>query len=186
MHNPYRKYLMAAKPAAGAEGAEAKPKSKKLLIIIIVLVLVLAIVGAAAAFFLLKPKAEDEEADGAAPAATAKAAAAKPKTPPQFMPLDPMVVNLADPGGARYAQIGLTLQIADASTADAIKAFMPAIRNGMLLRISKRSAEELLRPEGKEALANELLELVREQTGMPLARGYSPIEAVLFASLIVQ
>ncbi len=175
---------MAAKPAASAEGAEAKPKSKKLLIIIVAVVL-LAVAGAAAAFFLLKPHPEEGE-ETASEAAPAKKASSKPKAPPQFMPLEPMVINLADPGGTRYAQVGLTLQVDDAATSDAIKAFMPAIRNGMLLQISRRTAEELLRPEGKEALANDLLELVRTEAGMPVTKGYSPVQAVLFASLIVQ
>ncbi len=175
---------MAAKPAAGAEGAEAKPKSKKLLIIILVVVL-LAVAGAAAAFFLLKPAPDEDDEEATTQTAPAKSSA-KAKAPPQFMALDPMVINLADAGGSRYAQIGLTLQLDNAATGDTIKAFMPAIRNGMLLQISRRTAEELLRPEGKEALANDLLELVRSEAGMPLNKGYSPVQAVLFASLIVQ
>jgi flagellar FliL protein len=172
---------MAAKPAAGAE--TAKPKSKKLLIIIVA-VLVLALGGAAAAFFLLKSHASDDEEAAADSHQTTSHA--KSKTPPQFMPLENLVVNLADEGGTRYAQIGVTLQVADQATADQIKAYMPSVRSGVLMLVSARKADDLLRPEGKEKLAADILKLVRETTGAAESRGYSPIEAVLFSSLIVQ
>ncbi|GAB3186963.1 flagellar basal body-associated FliL family protein [Hydrogenophaga aquatica] len=171
---------MAAKPPAGAENA--KPKSKKLLIIIIG-VLVLALAGAGAAFFLLKGHPEDEE-DGAEVQKPVKSS--KVKAPPQFMPLENLVVNLADEGGIRYAQVGVTLQVADQVTVDRIKAFMPSVRSGVLMLVSSRKAEELLRHEGKEKLASDILQLVRETTGTAVTRGESPVEAVLFSSLIVQ
>ncbi|MCS6811603.1 MAG: flagellar basal body-associated FliL family protein [Tepidimonas sp.] len=171
-------------PAAGAE--PAPPKSKKLLIIIVALVVVLA-AGGAAAFFLLSKSHGDEEGDQP----PAKAEKAKPKkkeaaAPPTFMPLDAVVVNLADPGTTRYAQVGITLQVEDAKTAEEVKKFMPAIRNGILMAISRRTADELLSAEGKEKLANEILELVQKTTGMEPYKGYSPVEAVLFSSVIVQ
>lgn len=181
---------MAAKPAEVAEGAEAKPKSKKMLIIIVAAVLVLVLV-AAAAFFLLKPAHEDEEGeDGAAVAeqssSSKKKKPSKSDAPPEFMPLDAVVVNLADKEGIRYAQVGLTLQLEDAHTGETIKKYMPAIRNGILMAIARRNASELLTAEGKEALANDIAELVREQANLPLEHGSSPVQAVLFSSLIVQ
>lgn len=173
---------MADKSAAGAD---AKPKSKKLLIIILVLVLVLLLGGGAAAFLLLKGGSADEELDEA-PRTSQSARDTRPRTPPQYMALDPVVINLADPGAIRYAQVGITLQVDTAATADRVKAFLPAIRNGILRQISRRTAEELLRPEGKDQLAQDILELVREEAGLPLVRGESPVQAVLFSSLIVQ
>lgn len=177
-----------SKPAE-APAAGEKPKSKKLLLIIIALVVVLIGAGAAG-FFLLKGHPEDEEEGGDAPAKTAKEAKPKPKknpaAAPTFMPLDAVVVNLADAGSTRYAQVGITLQVEDEATANEVKKYMPAIRNGILLRISKRTADQLLSVEGKEQLASDILEFVRETTGMEEYKGYSPVEAVLFSSLIVQ
>jgi len=174
----------ASAPAANADAAPAKPKSKKLLIIIlgaVALLLVLAV----AAFFLLQPAAEEELGPDGQP--LAPAAAAAPQAPPAFLPLENMVVNLADPGAMRFAQLGVTLQLADAATSDRVTAFMPAIRNGMLRLAAQRSATELLTPAGKDALAADILAMVRETTGLP-ARGAtpSPVQAVLFTSLIVQ
>lgn len=178
---------MAAKPpapapAANADAAPAKPKSKKLLVIVlgaVALLLVLAL----AAFFLLQPAAEEELGPDGQPLA----AAATVQAPPAFLPLENMVVNLADPGAMRFAQLGVTLQLADAATSDRVTAFMPAVRNGMLRLASQRTAEQLLTPAGKDALAADILAMVRETTGLPdRATTPSPVQAVLFTSLIVQ
>jgi flagellar FliL protein len=171
-------------PAAAPVGE--KPKSKMLLIII-ALVVVLAAAGGAA-FFLLKGGGEEHEAE--APANHEKAKP-KPKkkdaaAAPTFMPLDAVVVNLADPGTVRYAQVGLTLQLEDAKTAEEVKKYMPAIRSGILMLISRRTADELLSADGKAKLAEEILELVQKTADMEPYKGYSPVEAVLFSSIIVQ
>jgi len=174
---------MASKPPAPAAAyATAKPKSKKLLIIIIGVV-VLLLVLAAAAFFLLQPKGAEEGAEDTAVAQAQQAATA---TPPTFLPLESMVINLADPGVTRFAQLVITLQLSDSATADRVTAFMPALRAGILRLASQRSAEQLLTPEGKDALAAEILDLIRQTTGLPEVNGVSPVQAVLFTSLIVQ
>ena len=178
---------MAAKPPAPAapaapEAAAAKPKSKKLLILIVGAV-VLLLVLAAAAFFLLQPKGAEE---GAQDPAQAQAEASAMAEPPTFLPLESMVVNLADPGVTRFAQLVITLQLADTATSDRVTAFMPALRAGILRLASQRSAEQLLTPDGKDALAAEILALIRQTTGLPEVNGVSPVQAVLFTSLIVQ
>lgn len=173
-----------AEPAAAAAGGE-KPKSKKLLLIIIVLLVVLA-GGGAAAFFLLKGGGDEEAGDAPPKEAQAKPKKKAPVGPPTFMPLEAVVVNLADQGATRYAQVGITLQVEDAKVAEEVKKFMPAIRNGVLMQISRRTADQLLSAEGKEQLSQDILDLVRTTTGMEEYRGYSPVEAVLFSSLIVQ
>jgi len=78
-----------------------------------------------------------------------------------------MVVNLADPGGDRFAQVGITLELADAKTAEQVKAYMPSIRSGVLLLLSQRTTDELLTREGKEKLALD----VRREVSRPL--GYT-------------
>jgi len=181
---------MAAKPpapAAPADAAPAKPKSKKRLIIILaaVVAIVLVAVAVLVALMMFQPAADELGPDGL-PLAPETAAAA-PATPPTFMPLENMVVNLADPGAMRFAQIGITVQLADSATADRLTAFMPAIRNGMLRLTSQRTATELLTPAGKDALAADILGMIRTTTGLPdSGASPSPVQAVLFTSLIVQ
>jgi len=78
-----------------------------------------------------------------------------------------MVVNLADPGGEKVAQIGITLELVDAKAVDKVKQYLPTIRSGILMLVSQRTAEELLQREGKERLANAILkETARPFGGM--------------------
>lgn len=154
---------MSAAAAPGAEAAAAPPKGKKKLIIIIAAVLLLAGVGGGAAVFMMKKKAaeaaaaaEAEGEDGAS-AGHKKEAKKDHGAPPAFLPLEPFVVNLADKETDRYAQIGITLEIDDPKTADQLKAYMPAIRNGILMVLAHKTSAELLERKGKEALAAEIM-----------------------------
>ena len=149
---------MSAKPES-TEASPAPAKSKKLLIIIGAVVLAIVIGGAGAFYFLVsKPRAAAAAAEDGEDAAPAKTAAhAEKKTPPVYLPLDPMVVNLADPGGEKVAQVGITLEVSDEKASANVKAYLPTIRSGVLLLISQRTAEELLKPEGKERLAKDIL-----------------------------
>jgi flagellar FliL protein len=120
-----------------------------------------------------------------------------------------MVVNLADPGGERVAQIGITLELIDAKSVEEVKKYLPTIRSGVLLLVSQRTAEELLQIEGKEKLAKDILrEAARpfggggedvkvgaaaetaaktpKTTNRPGASEPMPVKGVLFSSFIVQ
>lgn len=192
--------VAAAAPANGE--APAKPKSRKLLFIIIGVV-VLALIGAGTALFLLKKAQSEDEEDGTELTAEEEHAAPlrDPKTPPTFLPLDSMVVNLADPGGNRFAQLGITLQLADAKTGEEMKTYMPSIRNGILILVSQRTAEQMLRTDGKQALIQDIMAEISNVMGYdyerpdaePAAQGKkkkkaapNPLEGVLFSSFIVQ
>lgn len=156
--------------AAVAEAAPPAPKGKKKLIIIIAAaVAVLALGGGGAALMLSKKKAAAEEAEldaeeGQAPVAKA-AVKFDPKAVPVFVPLDPFTVNLADRDAERYAQIGITLELDDAKTGEALKVYMPAIRNHILLAIADRTAGELMGREGKTRLAERVKREVSKAIG---------------------
>jgi flagellar FliL protein len=103
---------------------------------------------------------EDEDGEGAHASHKADAKEEHKKdekrVPPVFVPLDPFVVNLADREADRFAQVGITLEVADARVGDEIKAYLPAIRNNVLLLLAHKTSEELMEPEGKEELAREV------------------------------
>ncbi|MFY3384879.1 flagellar basal body-associated FliL family protein [Paracidovorax sp. MALMAid1276] len=139
--------------------AAAPAKSKKMLVIIIGVVLLLVVGGGGAAFFMMRSQGGDEE--GGAPAARKE----EPKVAPTFLAMENMVVNLADPGGDRFAQIGITLELADAKTSEQVKLYLPTIRSGILLLVSQRTSAELLQREGKEKLANDILREVSRPLG---------------------
>lgn len=192
--------MSAPAPKTAEEGGEKPKKSKKLLFIIIG-VLVLALAGAAAAFILLKKNAaeDDEELEEEPVAAVQKV---DPKKPPTYLPLDSMVVNLADPGGNRFAQLGITLKLQDEETATAIKSRMPSIRNGILILISQRTAEELLSINGKQELMTDIVRAISDEMGYEMEEPEdesgkkptkkrrrvppNPVQEVLFSGFLVQ
>lgn len=189
--------------APAAESAKKPAKSKKLIIIIAVVVLLLVVAGGAAAWFLSQRDSGDEEGEGGAPA---KASA--PAVAPTFLPIDTLVVNLADNGGERFAQIGITLELADTKTADQIKQHMPSIRNSIIMLASQRTSDELLSRDGKEKLAVDIHREVSRPLGfdVPAAKGRAdapkgdegdepprsrkaaanPVLRVLFSGFIIQ
>ena len=175
--------------AAAAAPAEAAPKKGKkgLIIIIAVLVLVLA-GGGVGAYIYMKKSAAAEEHGGDKKGAKKKAD--KKHGPPQFAPLDPFTVNLADPGREHYLQIGLTYEVAAADVADALKAQMPLIRSRVLLLLTSRTADELASPAGKAKLATELVALARAALANSEAPGAqneeNGINDVHFSSFIIQ
>jgi flagellar FliL protein len=187
-----------------AEG-EAKPpakKSKKLLIIIGAAVAVLALAGGGGYWYISKQRAAAAAEDGVEEPAKNATKDGHP-TPPAYLPMDNMVVNLADAGGDRVAQIGITLVVTDSHASDQVKAFLPTIRSGVLMLISQKTATELLTTEGKELLAKEIL----HEAVLPFGGGEAephaaagaakkkakatehadmPVTGVLFSSFIVQ
>jgi len=198
---------VATKPEE-AEAEKPPAKSKKKLFIIVGAVLALAI-GGGGFIYVSKQRAAAaaaaEEGGDGTDAAPAKAAAhAGPKTAPVYLPLDNMVVNLADPGGERVAQVGITFELLDAHATDTVKAYLPTIRSSVLLLLSQRTAEEMLSAEGKQKLIEDILReasvpfggggheepaatdaTAKKKAKKKVAVDY-PVTGVLFSSLIVQ
>jgi flagellar protein FliL len=180
----------------------APPKSKKLLLIVGVVVLVLVLAGAGFLFFINQQRAASDDGEQEA------AVHAEVGAPPTYLPLDNMVVNLADPGGEKVAQIGITLELIDAKAVEKVKQYLPTIRSSVLLLVSQRTAEELLQREGKEKLAKDILREASRPFGggdeeeeegadqaaakkpkttkRPKPRVQMPVTGVLFSSFIVQ
>jgi flagellar protein FliL len=168
----------AAPPAAGG---------KKKLIIIIAAALVVVLGGGGGAYMAFKPKPDAEEgaddgghaakpkarskakADADNPVAAARARGHDPKNPPVYVPLDPFTVNLADRDTERFAQIGITLQLDDAKVGEELKAYMPAIRNNVLMVLSSKTSTQLLTREGKDKLARQVLLATVRPLGFPTA-----------------
>jgi flagellar protein FliL len=147
--------------------------------------------------------AAEEGGDGAD--ATGDARHEARSGPPAFLPLESFVVNLTDRDSERYAQIGITLELDDAKHTDDLKAYMPAIRNGILMVLAHKSSQELLTRAGKEKLADEVMRAAVRPLGIDLADpadtgpdgaavprpgktplDESPVRHVHFSSFIIQ
>jgi flagellar FliL protein len=193
---------VATAPEAGEGGEKPPAKSKKMLIIIGAVVAVLALGGGGAFWYISKQRAAAAAAEDGGEEPAKAAGKDGHAVPPAYLPMDNMVINLADPGGDRVAQIGVTLVVADEHAATSVKAFLPTIRSGVLMLISQKTAVELLTPEGKDALAKAIL----REASLPFGGGEDepsteaaggkkkkkaahaeyPVTAVLFSSFIVQ
>ena len=196
----------ATAPANAANAAAAPPAKgkKKLILIGGVVLLVLAIAGVGGVLLLKKRQQAADSGDGSTPAPAAEAKH-EPEAPPTFVPLDPFTVNLADRDAERYAQVGITLEVTDAKMAEEIKAFMPAIRNNVLMAIADRTAADLGSRDGKAQLAARIRRETLRALGyaVPPEAGESasaaehagrkkvkdselPVKAVQFSNFIIQ
>jgi len=190
---------MATNPApAPAEVAPAPAQGKKKLILIVgAAVLVLALGGGGAAFWLMHKKAAEVAADGGDdPEAVAEQSVKKKKGDkqhlPVFLPMELFTVNLADRDAERYAQVGVTLELADTKTSDLLKAYMPAVRNDVLMLIAHKKAADLQERSGKLELAREIkraaLKPLDDSDDKDGGDGddEAPVRAVHFSSFIIQ
>ena len=191
-------------PDKPAEPAVAPPRSRKLLLVLGLAVLILALAAGGAWYYVSKQRAAMEAGE------EETVTRLEPKDPPTYFPMDSLVVNLADPGGEKVAQVGITLELSDSHATDKVKQYLPTIRSSILLLVSQRTAQELLQREGKEKLALDILrEASRPFSGAAEVRAVegakkpgsaqpakaekkdtahdeAPIRRVLFSSFIVQ
>ncbi|MBK6980945.1 MAG: flagellar basal body-associated FliL family protein [Betaproteobacteria bacterium] len=179
--------MSAASPPADSPPAK-KGSKKGLLIAIACVVAALAAAGGGAAWYLSRAQGDEAEpAKGAAKTgakADGKQAKAKERKPGVFLPLDTFTVNLQGPGREHFLQVGLVLEVADAPASDAVKQLMPVIRSQVLLLLAAKNAEELATPDGKAALATEVLAKIRQP--LPATPPLAGIEAVHYAGFIIQ
>ena len=181
--------------------ANPAPRNKRRGLIIGTGAALLCAGAGAAAWVYMRPADDSLAAERPEHRSTKKAA-------PVYVPLDQFTVNLADEGGERLAQVGITLEVVDAKTELATKAQMPAVRNSILLLLSSSKSTELLTVAGKQKLAGRIADLTGQHLGWepppetPAPAGGNefvvarkttqhfgrpnPVEAVHFSHFIVQ
>jgi len=156
--------MPAVTAVTAAQGGAVPPKSgKQKFMLVLVAALALVLVLGGGGLWLVKQKAAQAAALAAGDDENAVSepahAAARPEGVglPVYLPLDPFIVNLADKDVDRYAQIGITLELETPVFADRVKAYMPAVRNAILLVLAQKSSRDLLGRSGKEDLADEIM-----------------------------
>jgi len=108
----------------------------------------------------------------------------EPAKAPVFLTLDTFTVNLQPDPDEKFLQVDISLQVASAEAAEAIKLHMPAVKNRLLLLLTSKSAAEISTVEGKQDLSNEIIAEVKK----PFAPNAKPQEVldVFFTSFVVQ
>jgi flagellar FliL protein len=166
-----------ADPAAAGGAVPVKRGKKKLLIMVAAVLVVVLGLGAGTVVYLKKKAhaaaeaatAEDDGGTTNSTAANAEAASHDALSPPTYLPLDPFVVNLADKDADRYAQVGITLEVDSTPVAEQMRAYMPSIRNAILMVITRKTSRELLDTMGKEQLADEIAREAVRPMGIEIA-----------------
>ena len=134
------------------EGSEGKPKKKKKIVLfgIIGLVLLLAAGGGFFAFTkLMAPEPAIDEEELAKEAGEAIG---------EMFALEPFVVNLADPKGKRYLKVKISIELESAEILEKAEKAVPKMRDMVIMMLTSLSFEEVMTPEGKIRVRDELFE----------------------------
>jgi flagellar FliL protein len=139
-----------------AQGAEEQtPKKKSKLLFFIILGVVILLIGgggffAYTKFFAPKPPAVDATKE------------AEPKEPPsvigEIYALEPFVVNLADPKGKRYLKVKIEIELETPAAVEKATKVAPKLRDMVIMMLTSLGFEEVMTPEGKIRIRDELLE----------------------------
>jgi flagellar FliL protein len=138
--------------------ATPKAKSKSKLIPIVAAVLLLG-GGGGGGYWWWSHRAAAEGADGKA----AEAEAEHEETEPEdagVVSFDPFVANLADDAGARFLRASIKLVVKGAERAKEIEESAverATLQSAILDVLTQQVSDELVTPEGKEALKDEIL-----------------------------
>ena len=143
---------MAEEQAKAGEGAEEpKKKSKKILFIILgAAILLLGVGGFFAYTHFLAPQPP--------PDPVVVNPADMPETVGEIVTLEPFVVNLAHPKGNRYLKMKISLELETLEAADRVQKVTPKLRDIVIMMLTSLSFEEVMTPEGKLRIRDELLE----------------------------
>jgi len=121
-----------------------KKKGKNLLLIIVIAVVATA--GGIGAFVFFSKHGEDKVATKETKQVEIGA----------MFALEPFVVNLSDPAGARFLKVSLHLELSGPAVAEMAKARTPQIRDAVITLLTSKTSGELIHPEGKLQLKDEI------------------------------
>ncbi len=108
-----------------------------------------------------------------------------PPQAPMLVSVAPMTVNLRDGSdGPNMLYVGFNLEVGNEATRKLLELYMPRIRSQLLTVLSGQDSSELATPQGKEALAARILDLLRS-TLSPDQPDFALL-GVLYTDFIVQ
>jgi flagellar FliL protein len=135
-----------------ADGVAPKKKSKMMLFIILGVVLLLAGGGGFLAYTKLMAPAP--VADGAA----APVEVEEFEKVGEMITFKEFVVNLSDPKGKRYLKCQISLEVESIEALERIRKIEPKMRDIVIMLLTSLAFEEVMTPEGKIRIRDELLE----------------------------
>ncbi len=165
---------MADDGAKTADGnGQPKKKSRMMLFIILgaaILVLGGGVFFAYITFFAPQPVPQEAVPTQAPP----------PNAVGEMVALDPFVVNLADPKGNRYLKMTISMEVETVEAAERAKKLAPKLRDIVIMMLTSLSFEEVMTPEGKLRIRDELLDRFNRVTKP------DRIKNIYFSEFVVQ
>ncbi len=173
--------------------AESKPEvaasgSKKKIIIGAIATLVLIAGGVGAAWWLARASDADKVAS-AEDSAKAEEEETAERPPAIYVALEPaFVVNFQDQQKrTKFLKAEISVVTADPQAQEAIEQHMPAVRNGLVMLLSRQIFEELSSNEGREKLRGaalaEVQHVIEQQAGKKTG---AAVKDLYFSSLVMQ
>jgi flagellar FliL protein len=128
------------------EQTEEPPKKKRKGLLLIIIIAVIAIAGGIGAFIFFSKPGEDK--------VTIKET--KKVEEGVMFALEPFIVNLTDPAGVRFLRVSMYLELTGPAIAEKAKARTPQIRDAIITLLTVKTPGELIHPEGKLQLKDEI------------------------------
>jgi flagellar protein FliL len=165
----------APEAAAGApKGKDKAPRAKASLSIIALLVINLGATGFGVFKILNMP---------AASAATKPEVVVQKETKEvtgPLVPLDAFVVNLDEPGSARYLKLTVQLELVDAKAEEIIEKSKQVIRDEVLRHLSGLKLVDTLGAKAKDTLRDEMMKMIEDIVGK------GKVRRMFFQEFVVQ
>jgi flagellar protein FliL len=143
--------------AADAPVDESKQKKKKLFMFIGLGILLVAISVGATFFVVSKMMGGSKSGEGEESSSESSESAEVVAKPAIYFPLKTFTVNYDVNGRQRFLQAELTLMYRDEAVLKTLELHMPAVRNSLVMLLSRQVFDELQTAEGKEKLRTEAL-----------------------------
>ena len=160
-----------------AEAPEQKKGGSKMVVILLLVVIVLG-GGGAAAFFLLGGKGGGKGKKAAAESEDSGDSADPGKMGPT-LPLKSFIINLDEPGGARYLKLSVELELRKPLNEEQSK-YTVRVRDAMIVYLSGLKLNDVHRRKAKLKLKKKLVKLANK------AYRARRVRAVYFKEFVIQ
>jgi len=156
---------------------ETTPRGRRVVKVIAIAALLIATsaAGAGAFYFFMAEGPKADRSDDAKPVEIRE---------PIYLKVGPMTVNIQSNRGDRLLYMSMMVEVGDDETKTFLENNMPAINNRMLILLSQQRAENINAIDGKQLVADKILDALQEPFSDPQPE--LVIESVFFQEFIVQ
>lgn len=170
------------KETAAAEEPKGGKSFVKIIIIVLVILILLVALGVGGLIAWKKfiaPAIGMAPHEGGAVAKKEEGDTGKATLGPMF-PLEPFIVNLAEPGGKRFIKITMEMELGGKEMDEEFKNKLPQFKDHIITVLSSKTMDEVITAEGKFKLKEEIMARINQnlKTGV--------VKNVFFTEFVVQ